>query len=199
MGISRRYTYRLAILAVLVAFSVGMVVAANSEVNISNKTSSSVGTNMTDKVSIIGVNSTGTDQWIEIVNNGMTNTTFTGWKLMNKENQTYAFPASFALKPGANAQVHSIAGKPSSTDLYNSSVRLNKTGDMAILKDATGKVVSKYTYQALNTEVAKPTTNATKPNIVTPSVVYKANTTKTTISNVTTNTAKDITKITMVK
>ena len=95
--------------------------------------------------------------------------------------------------------MHSIAGKPNSTNLYNSSVRLNKTGDMAILKDATGEVVSKYSYPALNTEVAKPTTNAMKPNIVTPSVVYKANTTKTTISNVTTNTAKDITKITMVK
>jgi len=139
------------------------------------------------------------DQWIEIANNGMTNTTFIGWKLMNKENQTYAFPASFVLKPGAKVQVHSIAGKPNSTDLYNSSIRLNKTGDMAILKDATEVVVSKYSYPALNTEVAKPTTNATKPNIVTPSVVYKANTTKTTISNVTTNTAKDITKITMVK
>jgi hypothetical protein len=199
MGISRRYTYRLAILTVLVAFSVGMVVAANSEVNITNKTSSSVGTNMTDKVSIIGVNSTGMDQWIGIANNGMTNTTFTGWKLMNKENQTYAFPASFVLKPGAKVQVHSIAGKPNSTDLYNSSVRLNKTGDMAILKDATGKVVSKYSSPALSTVVAKPTTNATKPNIVTPGVVYKANTTRTTISNVTTNTAKDITKITMVK
>ena len=92
MGISRRYAYRLAILTVLVAFSVGMVVAANSEANISNKTSSSVGTNMTNKVSIIGVNFTGMDQWIMIANNGMTNTTFTGWKLTNKENQTYAFP-----------------------------------------------------------------------------------------------------------
>ena len=199
MGISRRYTYRLAILTVLVAFSIGMVVAANSEANISNKTSSSVGTNVTDKVSIIGVNSTGMDQWVVIANNGMTNTTFTGWKLMNKENQTFAFPASFALKPGAKVQVHSIAGKPNSTDLYNSSVLLNKTGDMTILKDATGEVVSKYSNPALSTVVAKPTTNATKPNIVTPSVVYKANTTKTTISNVTTNTAKDITKITIVK
>ena len=91
MGISRRYTYRLAILTVLVAFSIGMVVAANSEANISNKTSSSVGTNVTDKVSIIGVDSTGMDQWVVIANNGMTNTTFTGWKLMNKENQTFAF------------------------------------------------------------------------------------------------------------
>jgi hypothetical protein len=199
MGISRRYTYRLAILAVLAAFSIGMVVAANSEANISNKTSSSVGTNMTNKVSIIGVNSTGMDQWIGIANNGMTNTTFTGWKLMNKENHTYAFPASFVLKPGAKVKVHSIAGKPNSTDLYNSSVLLNKTGDMAILKDATGVVVSKYTYPALSTVVTKSTTNATKPDIVTPGVVYKANTTRTTISNVTTNTAKDITKITMVK
>ena len=198
MGISRINMNRLAILTVLVALSVGMTVAVNSGVSASNKTSN-VGSNTTTKVSITGVNSTEVDQWIEIANNGTSNVSFAGWKLMNKENQTYSFPASFVLKPGAKVKVHSIAGKPNVTDLYNSSVLLNKTGDMAILKDATGKVVSKYSYPALSTVVAKPTTNATKPDIVTPGVVYKANTTKTTISNVTTNTAKDITKITMVK
>ncbi|VVB62998.1 Lamin Tail Domain protein [uncultured archaeon] len=195
MGISRIYMNRLAILTVLVALSVGMAVAVNSGVGASNKTSN-VGSNATAKVSITGVNSTEIDQWIEIANNGTSNVNFTGWKLMNKENLTYALPASFVLKPGAKVKVHSIAGKPNSTDLYNSSVLLNETGDMAILKDATGKVVSKYSYPALSTVVAKPTTNATKPKVITPNVEYKANTTKTTISNVTTNTAKDITKIT---
>ena len=107
-------------------------------------------------------------------------------------------PRASVLKPRAKVQVHSIAGKSNSTNLYNSSVLLNKTGDMAILKDAIGEVVSKYSYSSI--VVAKPTTNATKkPNIVTTGVVYKTNTTRTTISNVTTNTAKDITKITMVK
>jgi hypothetical protein len=199
MSFSRTYMNQLAILTVLVALSVGMAFAANSGVSVSNKMSSNVGSNTTNKVSITSVNSTGVDQWIGIANNGTTNISFTGWMLMNKENLTYAFPTSFVLKPGAQVKVHSIAGKPNSTDLYNSSILLNKTGDMAILMDATGKVVSKYSYPTSGTAVAKPTTNAMKPNVITPNVVYKANATETTVSNVTTNTAKDITKITIVK
>ena len=195
MGISRVYMNRLAILTVLVALSVGMAVAVNSGVSASNKTSN-VGSNTTAKVSITGVNSTEMDQWIKIANNGTSNVSFTGWKLMNKENLTYAFPASFVLKSGAQVKVHSMSGKPDSTDLYNSSILLNKTGDKAILKDANGKVVSEYSYPAVSIAIAKTTTNASKSNVITPNVAYKANTTKTTISNVTTNTAKDITKIT---
>jgi hypothetical protein len=199
MNISREYMYRLGILTVLIAFSVGMVVAANSGISLSNETSSNVGTNMTGKVSILGVNSTAADQWAKIANNGTSNVNFTGWMLMNRENLTYTFPTSFVLKPGAQVKVHSIAGKPNSTDLYNSSVLFNKTGDTAILMDATGKVVSKYSYPAISIIVAKATTNATKSNVITPNVAYKTNNTKTTISNVTTKTTKDITKITIGK
>ena len=195
MGISRVYMNRLAILTVLVALSVGMAVAVNSGVSASNKTSN-VGSNTTVKVSITGVNSTEADQWIEIANNGTSSVNFTGWKLMNKENLSYAFPMNFVLKSGAQVKVHSMSGKPDSTNLYNSSILLNKTSDMAILKDANGKVISKSSYPAASIAIAKAATNASKSNVITPNVVYKANTTKTTVSNVTTNTAKDITKIT---
>jgi hypothetical protein len=195
MGISRIHINRMAILTVLVALSVGMAVAVNSGVGASNKTSN-VGSNTTTKVSITGVNSTEVDQWIEIANNGTFNVSLTGWKLMNKENLTYAFPASFVLKPGAQVKVHSMSGKPDSTDLYNSSILLNKAGDMATLKDANGKVVSKYAYPAVSIAIAKATTNASKSNAITPNVMNQANTTKTIISNVTTSTAKDTTKIT---
>ena len=198
MGISRIYINRLAILTVLVALSVGMAVAVNSGVSVSNKTSN-VGSNTTAEVSGTGVNSTEVDQWIEIANNGTSNVSLAGWNLMNKENLAYKIPMSFVLKPGAQVKVHSIAGKPNSTDLYNSSVLFNKTGDTAILMDATGKVVSKYSYPAISTIVAKATTNATKSNVITPNVAYKTNNTKTTISNVTTKTTKDITKITIGK
>ena len=163
MGISRIYINRLAILIVLVALSVGMTVAANSGVSASNKTSN-VGSNTTTKVSITGVNSTEVDQWIEIANNGTSNVSFAGWNLMNKENLTYAFPASFVLKPRAQVKVHSMSGKSDSTDLYNSSMLLNKTGDMATLKDANGKVISKYSYPAVSIAIAKATTNASKSN-----------------------------------
>ena len=195
MGISRIYMNRLAILTVIVALSVGMAFGVTSGVNASNKTSN-VGSNTTAKVSITGINSTGVDQWIKIANNGTSSVSFAGWKLMNKENLSYAFPMNFVLKPGAQVKVHSMSGKPDSTDLYSSSILLNKTGDMAILKDANGKVISKYSYPVVSIAIAKATTNASKSKAITPNVVYKANTTKTTISNVTTNTAKDITKIT---
>ena len=191
---------RSAILAVLFALSVGLVVAANAGVNVSNKTSSDVGTNMTVKVSILGVNSTAADQRVEIANNGTSNARFTGWKLMNKENVTYTFPASFVLKPGAKVIVHSMTGKPNSTNMYNSSVLFNKTGDIAILKDATGKVVSKYSYSVAGPKTPKVITATAMPNVTAPKAIeYKANNTKTTTSNISTNTAKDITKITIVK
>jgi hypothetical protein len=142
MNILKIYMCRLAILAVLFALSIGMVAVANGEANVSSKTSSNVGTNMTSSISISGVNYATADLWVEIANNGSSNVNFTGWKLMNKENITYAFPTSFVLKPGAQVKVHSNAGKPNSTDLYNSSVLWSRTGDTAILKDASGKVVS---------------------------------------------------------
>jgi hypothetical protein len=200
MSILKMCMHRLAILAVLISLSVGMVVAANGVVSIASKTSSNVGANITSEVSISGVYYATADQWVEIANNGASNVGFAGWKLMNKENLSYTFPTSFVLKPGALVKVHSVAGNNNSTDLYNSSVRLNKTGDIVILKDATGKTMSKYSYPVISPEASKATTNAKKPNVTTPEVIaYKANNTKTTTSNVTTNTAKDITKITIVK
>ena len=90
--------------------------------------------------------------------------------------------------------------KNNSADLYNSSVLWSKNGDTAILQDAAGKTVSKYTYPAISPEAPKAATNATKSNATTSkTVAYKANNTKTTTSNITTNTAKDITKVTIVK
>jgi hypothetical protein len=200
MSILKICMCRLAILAVLFTLSIGMVAVANGEAGVSSKTSSNVGTNMTSNVSISGVNYTTADLWVEIVNNGSSDVNFTGWKLMNKENITYEFPTSFVLNPGAQVKVHSSAGKPNSTDLYNSSVLWSRTGDTAILKDATGKSVSKYSYPVVSTETPEVITSAVKPNVTaTKGVENKATNTITTTSNVTTNTSKDITKITIVK
>lgn len=119
---------------------------------------------------------------------------------MNKENITYAFPTSFVLKPGAQVKVHSNAGKPNSTDLYNSSVLWSRTGDTAILKDASGKVVSKYSYPVVSPRTPEVITSAVKPNVTsTKGSENKATNAITTTSSVTTNTSKDITKITIVK
>jgi hypothetical protein len=124
-----------------------LVVAANGGVNVSSTTSSNAGTNMTGNVSISGVNYTATDQWVEIADNGTSNVSLTGWKLINMmKAKTYTFPAGFYLTPGAMVKIHSGPGNDSLTDLYNSRLIWDKTGDTAILKDASGKIVSAYTY-----------------------------------------------------
>lgn len=199
MSIFRICMQRWEILALLVAISIGISVAANGGVSIQN-TSSNVGTDNTSNVSILGINYTTADQWVEIGNNGSSNVSLTGWKLMNQENLSYNFPTDFILKAGDFVRVHSAAGKNNSTDLYNSSVLLSQNGDTPILKNPAGMITSKYTYPATIAGAPKPTTNATKSNVTTPkTAVYKTNNTKTTVSNIATNTAKDITKVTIVK
>lgn len=199
MSILRICMQRWDILAILVAISIGISVAANGVVSIEN-TSSNVGTNNTNNVSILGMNYTTADQWVEIANKGTSNISFNGWKLMNKENLSYFFPVDFVLKSGALVKVHSMAGIDNSTDLYNSSVIWSKNVDTAILNDAAGEIVSKYSYSAMSANAIKGTTNETKSNITTHNVMaYKANNSKTTTSNVTTKTSKEISKITIVK
>ena len=149
MSISKQ-AYRLLVLSVLVAFSVGLVVAANS-VNVSSKTSSNVGPNMTGNVTITDINyagasNAGADQWVKIVNHGKSSISLDGWKVTNMENQTYSFPATFSLGAGAMVKVHSGKGNDTLTDLYNSAAVWNKSSDTAILKDASGKIVSEYKY-----------------------------------------------------
>ncbi len=163
------------------------IVATNSEVSVQNKTSSNVGENITDIVSISGVKYATTDQWIAITNNGNSNVSLTGWMLMNKENVSYSFPMGFVLEPGALVKVHSMVGNDNSTNLYNSSVLWNKNNDMAFLMDARGEIVSEFSYPAVSSNASGV------PNVTV------ADNTNTTTSNVTTRTSKDITKITIVK
>jgi len=144
MSISETCVQRWAILALLVAFSVGISIAANGGVTVQNNTSSNVKTSMASKISILSVNYTAEDQWIEISNNGTSNISFTGWKLINMmKAKTYSFPTGFNLMPSSTVKVHSGQGNNTSTDLYNSKLAWDKT-DTAILKDASGKIVSSY-------------------------------------------------------
>jgi hypothetical protein len=143
MDILETCMLRWAILALLVALSVGISIAANDEVTVQNNTSSNVGTTAS-KISILSVNYTAEDQWVEIPNNGTSNVSFTGWKLINMmKAKTYSFPTGFSLIPGTVVKVHSGQGNDTSTDLYNSKLVWDKT-DTAILKDASGKMVSSY-------------------------------------------------------
>jgi hypothetical protein len=184
MSISKIWMRKLAILAILFVLSVGMV-AANSGVNVSNETLSNAGTGNIGKVSSLGVNSTDEDEWVKLTNIGTSDIDFTGWKLMNSENLTYAFPISFVLKPGAQVKVHTIPGKANSTDLYGRSV-LFKTGDKAILEDATGKVISERFYPVASTNNQEAIKSAAKSNVTASKVIKnKATNTKATKSKIT--------------
>jgi hypothetical protein len=144
MSILRICMQRWDILAILVAISIGISIAANGGFAAQNNTSSNVGTNMASKISILSVNYTTEDQAVEIANNGTSNISFTGWKLINMmKAKTYPFPAGFSLIPGTTVKVHSGQGNDTSTDLYNSKQVWGKA-DTAILKDASGKIVSSY-------------------------------------------------------
>ena len=135
MESSGGYLRGLVILSVLLALSLGAAGAANAPV--------SVGTNI---AKIIGVNYLGMDQWVEIANEGTGSINLTGWTLMNMTNQTYSFPANFALKVDSIVKVHSGKGNSTAADLFNSTLVWNKKGDTVTLKDATGKIVSEYKY-----------------------------------------------------
>jgi hypothetical protein len=129
------YLRGLVILSVFFALLLGASVATNAPV--------SVGTDITK---IIGVNYLGVDQLVEIANEGTGSMNLTGWTLMNLENQSYSFPANFSLKAGTMVRVHAGKGNNTAADLFNSTLLWNKEGDTAALKEATGKIVSEYTY-----------------------------------------------------
>lgn len=136
----------LAILLFPLALSPGVAAAA------------SVGT---DIAKIISVNYQGADQWIEIANQGTGSIDLDGWSLENRENQSYTFPANFTLRAGSLARVHTGFGSNSSSDLYNSALDWNGMGDTATLKDAAGRIISKYVYPL---EVSAPESDAlTRP------------------------------------
>ncbi len=130
-----RYLHRVVIFFVLFALSLGATVASNDPV--------SVGANI---AKIIGVNYLDTDQCVEIANEGTGSMNLTGWTLMNRMDQTYSFPANFALKVDSIVKVHSGKGNSTAADLFNSTLVWNKKGDTVTLKDATGKIVSEYNY-----------------------------------------------------
>ncbi|OAN36288.1 hypothetical protein A6A03_05915 [Chloroflexus islandicus] len=74
----------------------------------------------------------------------------TGWMLIDEgAKHSYTFPA-FTLAGGAEVKLWTKAGVNDANNLYWGSRRpiWNNTGDTAILRDANGNLISRYTYAA---------------------------------------------------
>jgi hypothetical protein len=84
-------------------------------------------------------------EWIEILNAGDADCSLDGWTLSDQQNHTYAF-SNFTIKAGDAVRIHSGSGNDTASDLYfNRKVPIwNNEGDVATLKDASGKVAARY-------------------------------------------------------
>jgi endonuclease G, mitochondrial len=89
-----------------------------------------------------------TNEYVVIHNGGSSAVDMTGWTLRDAANHVYTFP-SFSLTAGADVKVWTKAGTDSATDVYWGSVQAiwnNTGGDTAILQDALGAEVTRYSY-----------------------------------------------------
>jgi len=93
------------------------------------------------------VGNDGDGEYVEILNQGAAVVDMTGWSLVDIAGHTFIFPA-FTLAPGSAVKVHICNGENSATDLYEGrcSAIWNNDGDTATLLDATGRVISTYSY-----------------------------------------------------
>ena len=87
-------------------------------------------------------------EWVQIHNYGVKPWTLTGWSLRDVTGYKFRFPEGFTVQPGATITVHTGSGSNRTYHLYwgQGSYIWNNTGDKAILKNATGKVVDTCAY-----------------------------------------------------
>jgi hypothetical protein len=94
-----------------------------------------------DSVFIAAVDSSKTNQWVEIKNNDTSTEDLTGWKLVVQNKTVFTFP-KFLLDANAAVKVHSGTGIDGKGDLYATGALLTKADDEVSLLDAAGNVVS---------------------------------------------------------
>jgi hypothetical protein len=82
-------------------------------------------------------------EWIRVTNAERSLADMTGWQLYDESGRVYVFPR-FTLAPGASAKVFTGRGSDGRAELYigRGSPIWNNDGDTAILKDASGNVIS---------------------------------------------------------
>jgi hypothetical protein len=101
-------------------------------------------------VAIVQVFNSGYKEYVEISNKGEADRDLSGWTVSgSKGEEGYVFPAGYVLGVGSTMRVHSgkdgVNDPPS--DIYWTDKNLwNNSGETVYLNDATGRVVSKYTY-----------------------------------------------------
>ena len=90
-----------------------------------------------------GSNASLNAEWIRIKNVSSTKKVLTGWTLRDRSKHVYRF-GTFTLGPGNSVRVHTGRGADSRSHLYwgEESYVWNNEGDKAILKNASGTVVS---------------------------------------------------------
>jgi Lamin Tail Domain len=86
-------------------------------------------------------------EYVRIRNDGTSSVTMTGWTLRYLADAVYTFPA-FTLSPGAEVLVWVRAGVNDAANLYwgRGSAVWNNLGDTAILRDASGGAVARFSY-----------------------------------------------------
>lgn len=87
-------------------------------------------------------------EYVTIANNTASPIDMTGWTLTDEgAHHSYTFP-SFVLAAGAEVRLWSRAGSDDAANLYwgNSRAVWNNTHDAAVLADASGNVISRYSY-----------------------------------------------------
>jgi lamin tail-like protein/phospholipase D-like protein len=86
-------------------------------------------------------------EYVQIRNNGSSAVDMTSWPLRDLANNTYTFPA-FTLPAGAEVKVWTNTGTNDAANLYwgRAQAAWNNTGDTAILRNAQGVEVSRYSY-----------------------------------------------------
>ena len=89
------------------------------------------------------------DEYVEFLNQSAEVEDMTGWKLVSLiGGQTFVFPTGFTMQPEQTCRVYTNEYHPESCGLSfgSGSAIWNNSGDIAVILDAQGQEVSRYSY-----------------------------------------------------
>ena len=114
-------------------------------------TSSSPGQVIINEILANEVGSDTGNEFIELVNVGGLNVDLSGWKLWDADAARHTFPAGTVLAPGKALVVFADAaaipsGLSNAVAASTGTLSLNNSGDSVVLKNASSKTVTSYTY-----------------------------------------------------